>query len=117
MVVRGPTSQSDVNNTDKRLHKRAESLVRKELKALREKKLGVRQLHDIKQQIVGHVALSQDSGNSVMTSLGKSYLLYDRVERLESVFAAIEAITSDDVLRLANDVLDDATWSHQVYEN
>ncbi len=103
--------------TDKRLHKRAESLVRKELKALREKKLGVRQLHDIKQQIVGHVALSQDSGNSVMTSLGKSYLLYDRVERLESVFAAIEAITSDDVLRLANDVLDDATWSHLVYEN
>ncbi len=53
-----------------------------------------------------------------MTSLGKSYLLYDRVvERLESVFAAIEAITSDDVLRLANDVLDDATWSHLVYEN
>ncbi len=42
--------------TDKRLHKRAESLVRKELKALREKKLGVRQLHDIKQQIVGHVS-------------------------------------------------------------
>jgi predicted Zn-dependent peptidase len=103
--------------TDKRLHKRAESLVRKELKLLREKKLGVRQLHDIKQQIVGHVALSQDSGNSVMTGLGKSYLLYGRVERLETVFSAIDAITAADVLRLANEVLDDVSWSHLVYRN
>lgn len=101
--------------TDRRLHKRAESLVRKELAALRNTKLGVRQLHNIKQQIVGHVALSQDSGSSVMTSLGKSFLLYDRVERLESVFEAIDAITAEDVLRLANEVLDDSTWSHLVY--
>lgn len=103
--------------TDKRLHKRAESLVRKELAALRKTRLGVRQLHNIKQQIVGHVALSQDSGSSVMTSLGKSFLLYGRVERLESVFEAIEAITADDVLRLANEVLDDSAWSHLVYSN
>ena len=101
--------------TDRRLHKRAESLVRKELAALRNTKLGVRQLHNIKQQIVGHVALSQDSGSSVMTSLGKSFLLYDRVERLETVFEAIEAITAEDVLRLANEVLDDSKWSHLVY--
>ncbi len=103
--------------TDKRLHKRAEALVRKELAALRKTKLGVRQLHNIKQQIVGHVALSQDSGSSVMTSLGKSFLLYNRVERLETVFEAIEAITAEDVLRLANEVLDDRTWSHLVYAN
>jgi len=103
--------------TDTRLHARAESLVRKELKALREKKLGVRQLHDIKQQVVGHVALSQDSGSSMMTGLGKSYLLYGRVESLESVFAAIDAITAEDVLRLANDVLDDSKWSHLVYKS
>ena len=94
-----------------------EFVVRKELAALRKTKLGVRQLHNIKQQIVGHVALSQDSGSSVMTSLGKSFLLYNRVERLETVFEAIEAITAEDVLRLANEVLDDRTWSHLVYAN
>lgn len=101
--------------TDKRLHAKAEDLVLKELRDLRIKKLGVRQLHDIKQQVVGHVALSQDSGNSVMTGLGKSYLLYDRVESLESVFKAIDAITAEDVLRLANEVLDTDAWSHLVY--
>ncbi|MDA0912312.1 MAG: pitrilysin family protein [Bacteroidetes bacterium] len=103
--------------TDLRLHDRAESLIYKELKALRSKKLGVRQLHDIKQQIVGHIALSQDSGNSVMSSLGKSYLLYDRVERLESVFEAIDSITAEDVLRLSNEVLNEDEWSHLVFKN
>jgi predicted Zn-dependent peptidase len=52
-----------------------------------------------------------------MTSLGKSFLLYNRVERLETVFEAIEAISAEDVLRLANEVLDDRDWSHLVYSN
>tara|TARA_B100000768_G_C11240199_1_gene359162 strand:+ start:278 stop:1426 length:1149 start_codon:yes stop_codon:yes gene_type:complete len=101
--------------TDRRLHARAEKLVLKELRELREKKLGVRQLHDIKQQVLGHIALSQDSGSSMMTGLGKSFMLYDRVESLESVFASVEAITAEDVLRLANEVLAPEGLSHLVY--
>jgi len=101
--------------TDRRLHARAEKLVLKELRELREKKLGVRQLHDIKQQVLGHIALSQDSGSSMMTGLGKSFMLYDRVESLESVFASVEAITAEDVLRLANEVLAPEALSHLVY--
>jgi predicted Zn-dependent peptidase len=101
--------------TDRRLHGRAEKLVLKELRELREKKLGVRQLHDIKQQVLGHIALSQDSGSSMMTGLGKSFMLYDRVESLESVFASVEAIAAEDVLRLANEVLAPEGLSHLVY--
>ena len=103
--------------TDKRLHKRAEALVRKELASLRKNKLGVRQLHNIKQQIAGQLLLSQDSGSSVMTSLGKSFLLYNRVDHLETMFGAIETISAEDVLRLANEFLDDQNWSHLVYSN
>lgn len=115
------TPYSDVGSfsiyfgTDKKLHKRAENLVMKELRVLRDRKLGVRQLHDIKQQVLGHIALSQDSGSSMMTGLGKSLLLYDRVESLASVFASVEAITADDVLRLANEVLAPEGLSHLVY--
>ena len=101
--------------TDSRLHRRAEKLVMRELRIMCEQKLGVRQLHDIKQQVFGHIALSQDSGNSLMTGLGKSYLLYDRVESLESVFDAIEAISAEDVLRVANEVLDPKKFNHLVY--
>ncbi len=101
--------------TDRRLHDRAERLVIKELRAVCTTRLGSRTLHEIKQQIAGHIALSQDSGVSLMTGLGKSYLLYDRVEPMAEVFQALEAITADDVLRVANTWFDPAGWSHLVY--
>jgi predicted Zn-dependent peptidase len=50
-----------------------------------------------------------------MTGLGKSYLLYDRVEPMEEVFRALDAITADDVLRVANTWFDPDGWSHLVY--
>jgi predicted Zn-dependent peptidase len=101
--------------TDARLHDRAEQLVRKEIRAVCTQRLGTRTLHEIKQQIAGHIALSSDSGASVMTGLGKSYLLYDRVEPMEEVFRALDAITADDVLRVANTWFDPDGWSHLVY--
>lgn len=101
--------------TDARLHDRAEQLVRKEIRAVCTQRLGTRTLHEIKQQIAGHIALSSDSGASVMTGLGKSYLLYDRVEPMEEVFRALDAITADDVLRVANTWFDPDRWSHLVY--
>ncbi len=52
-----------------------------------------------------------------MTSLGKSFLLYNRVDHLETMFGAIETISAEDVLRLANEFLDDQNWSHLVYFN
>ena len=50
-----------------------------------------------------------------MTSLGKSYLLYNRVESLDRVFASIESVTSADLQRLAHDVLQPDGLSHLVY--
>jgi predicted Zn-dependent peptidase len=101
--------------TDSKSHRRAEKLIFKEFDALRERVLGTRQLTELKRQVLGHIALGQDSGNSVMTSLGKSYLLYNRVESLENVFAAIEAVSAEDLQRLAQQVLRVEGLSHLVY--
>lgn len=101
--------------TDAKSHLRAERLILKEFASLRERPLGKRQLTELKRQVLGHIALGQDSGNSVMTSLGKSYLLYNRVESLDRVFASIESVTSADLQRLAHDVLQPDGLSHLVY--
>jgi predicted Zn-dependent peptidase len=50
-----------------------------------------------------------------MSGLGKSLLLYDRVESLGSLFDAIEAVTAEDLLRLANEHLQPDSISHLVY--
>lgn len=101
--------------TDAKFHKKVERLVKKELKELCSKKMSVRQLQDAKKQLIGQIALSQDSGPSMMTGLAKSYLLYNKVESLEKFFSAIEAITPEDILRVSNEFLDPSLMSHLVY--
>ncbi len=93
--------------TDARFHGKVERLVRKELVNMRTKALGTRQLHDAKQQLLGQIALGHEHGATVLSGLAKTYLMHDRVETLASLVAAIEALTSRDLLDVANTWLGD----------
>ena len=88
--------------TDPRFHKRVERLVRKELATMRNKSLGSRQLHDAKQQLLGQIALGHDHGGSVLTGLAKTFLMYNRVETLDSLVRAIEGLTASDLMEVSN---------------
>ena len=101
--------------TDVKTFARAERLVMKELRDAREKRLGVVTLKQAKQQIIGQIALGAESGAGWMSTMGKSILMYDRVRPLEEAFHAIEAVTADDVLEVANEVLDPDRLSALVY--
>ena len=101
--------------TDVKFHKKVERLVKKELREMCNKKMSTRQLHDLKKQIIGQIALSQDSGPAMMSGLAKSYLLYNRVEPLAEFFKAIEATTSEDILRVSNEFIYLNNQSHLVY--
>lgn len=80
-------------------------LVHKELKKLRDKKLGVGQLHSAKQQLIGQIALAQESRSGSMVSMGKSLLTFDKVATLAEIYAEIEAITEQEMLATANEIL------------
>lgn len=101
--------------TDTRHHKKVERLVNKELRIMCNTKMGVRQLHDAKKQLIGQIALNQDSGPSMMNGLAKSYLLYNRVEPLADFFKSIELITAEDLLRVSNEFVAPKGLSHLVY--
>lgn len=101
--------------TDSKFHRKVERLVNRELRIMCTKKMSTRQLHDLKKQIIGQIALSQDSGTSMMSGLAKSYLLYNRVEPLSEFFKAIEEITAEDILRVSNEFIHPKTQSHLVY--
>ncbi len=101
---------SDQKNIDKSIH-----LVNKEIELFKKKKLGVRQVNMAKKQIKGQIALGQESGSNVMLGLGKSLLLYDRVDTLKEVFDAVDKISSEAILETANEVFSSATNSELIY--
>ena len=90
-------------------------LVKKELDLFKKKKLGSRQVNMAKKQIKGQIALGQESGSNVMLGLGKSLLLYDRVDTLKEVFDAIDNISSEAILETANEIFSSKTNSELVY--
>lgn len=103
--------------TDEKFFNRSKKLVQKELKTLRDKRLGPTQLHNAKQQLIGQIALGQDSGVGNMLALGKSYLLYDRVDPLDEVIKSIENLKASQILDVANEVFDPKTLSELTYLN
>ena len=87
----------------------------KELRDAREKRLGVVTLKQAKQQLIGQIGLGADSGSGWMSTMGKSIMLYDRVRPLEEAFHAIDSVSADDVLEVANEILDPNRLSTLVY--
>jgi predicted Zn-dependent peptidase len=102
--------------TDNHSIERAIELVNKELLLLREKKLGSLQLQRAKQQLMGQIAISYESNLTEMLSIGKSYLVYNKVDTLEQVYREIESITSDDIIELANWVFCEDKLSTLIYK-
>lgn len=101
--------------TDKKMFEKSKKLVDKQLKKLRDNKLGVNQLQTAKNQVLGQIALAQESGVGTMMGLGTSYLFYDRVDTLAEVFARINKVTAEEILAVANEVLDTSKFSSITY--
>jgi predicted Zn-dependent peptidase len=87
------------------------SIIQKELARLRDNRLGLLQLKRAKQQLAGQVAISFESNLSEMLSIGKSLLVFDRVDNLEEINRKIEAVTSGDLLETANQVFEPGSLS------
>ncbi|HEY4652207.1 MAG TPA: pitrilysin family protein [Pontibacter sp.] len=91
--------------TEKKQLKRTTSLVLKEMKKLREKPLGSLQLHTAKEQLMGQLAMAEESNMGLMMMLGKSILDQNKVEPLNEIFDKIKSITAGNLVDIANDVL------------
>ncbi len=102
--------------TDRENFSKALSLVNKEFKLLRENKLGEVQLSKAKKQLAGQIAVSTENHDDLMLAIGKSCLIYNRVDSLQEVFRKIEAITASELLEVANVVLDENQLSTLIYQ-
>ncbi len=91
-------------------------LVHKELKLLREKKLGPMQLSMAKKQMIGQMAIYYESNLNEMLSMAKSCLLFNSVETLETLAGKIRQISEMEILEVANEIFDPEKLSTLIYK-
>ncbi len=87
-----------------------------ELNKLRTKSMGSIQLSKAKNQMKGYLARGYENHENLMLSLGKSLLVFDRIESLEEVCRKIDSITASELLATANEIFEPGKLSTLIYK-
>lgn len=101
---------TDAEKVDKAL-----KLIYKELKKTRENKLGKIQLSQAKKRFIGQIALGEENRMGVLISMAKSLLDYQKIDSLKQVYEKINAVSADELIAIANNVLDKDNLSLLLY--
>ena len=97
--------------TDKGNYEKSLDIVYKELQKIKTKKLGKLQLYKAKRQLIGQIAIASENYSNLMISIGKSYLLFNKVDTLEEVNRKIELVTEIELIETANDIFNNNNLS------
>ena len=84
--------------------KKTIKLIYKELKKLREVKLGPQQLKKAKQQLMGQLAIAQENNCNLMQTIAKSYQAFNKVESIEEMNQKILAISAEEIQEVAREI-------------
>ena len=90
---------------------------KKELRKLRDQPLGPQQLKKSKQQLIGQIAIGQESDVNMMLSLGKSLLLYNKVDTFDEVKTKIERISAQEIQETAQFIFQEEDLSTLIFKN
>jgi predicted Zn-dependent peptidase len=100
---------------DKKYLPKSLEIIHKELKQFRERKMGIVQLSRAKEQLKGHLDLASESNVGLMLALGKSLLLFNKIDSMKEIHQEINAIRSEDLLSIANEVFEVSQLSYLIY--
>jgi predicted Zn-dependent peptidase len=102
--------------TDSQYLNKSISLAMAELKKLRTTKLGTIQLSKAKNQIKGYLARGYENHESLMLSLGKSLLIFNKLDTIEEICLKIDNVTSSELLETANVIFEPEKLSTLIYK-
>jgi predicted Zn-dependent peptidase len=92
--------------TDKENLKKSKELLWQVLNEFKKERMSARALSDAKKQIIGQIALAQDSGSAIMFNIAKSLMLFNRIDTLEELFEKIHEISAADCHHVAGEIFD-----------
>ena len=82
---------------------------------LRETPLSERTLKAYKKQLLGQLAISSDNGEAQCLSMGKSLLAWGRIDTNADMRGRIEAVTAEDLQKMAGRIFAPARLSRLIY--
>lgn len=91
-------------------------LVHKELNKLKDKKLGTIQLSNAKNQLVGQLALSGESGLGELLGITRAAFSKEGIEPLSEIVRKIKEVKSEDILDVANEIFDSSNINTMIYK-
>lgn len=101
--------------TDEKNIEKSIMLVLKELRKIKESFMGRIQFSMAKEQLKGHLALANESNVNLMLALGKSVLVFDKIESSKELFSKIDAITTTQIIDIANEIYDESQMSRLIF--
>lgn len=101
--------------TDKANLEKANALIVKEMQLLKDKPLGKLQLHTAKEQLMGQLAMAEESNQSYMLMMAKSILDLGRVESLENIFSEIKKIEAEELQTITQEMFDENQLSYLTF--
>jgi predicted Zn-dependent peptidase len=60
--------------------------------------------------------MSEENNNGMMLLMAKSMLDQNKIESLDSIFAKIDAISSEKISEIAIDIFDESKMNYLIYE-
>jgi len=95
---------------------RSMQVTREEIRKLRNNLITDKRLIHARKQLMGQLAISRENNEHLMLTSGKSYLIFNRVDSLETIRENLELITSSKLRDTANEVIDPGKLNTLIFE-
>ncbi len=91
-------------------------ITREEIKKLRTKLITDKRLNHARKQLVGQLAISYENSEHLMLTTGKRYLVFNRVDTLDTIRKKLDQITAEQLRETANEILHPGNLNMLIFE-
>lgn len=103
--------------TDYKNFHKTRDLIYKELKDLKSKKLSTLQMHKLKKQVKGQLALANENYPHLLHVMARSYLIFNEFESLNKTYLKIDKVSDSQILECANKIFAENRISELLFES
>ena len=96
--------------------KKSMQVTKEEINKLRTRLIPDRRLVNAKKQLIGQLAISRENNEHLMLTTGKSYLVFYRIDSLETIRRQLDEITAVQLRESANEVLDSGNLNQLIFQ-